>query len=528
MAKTVASLSVSINARTRGLRNGLKNAGRMVAQFQTQVNKTVGAIAKIGVGLGALGAGAAVSGTAIAIRSLDKLAKTADKLSIEPKALIALRDAAQQSGIEVGVFDTALQRMLRRIQEASKGKGEALGVLKDLGLDAQTLVRLAPEKQFLKISEAMGKAEKDGLGLARAMKLFDTEGVAMVNTIRLINEIGFKKFEDDVRRSGRAITREQLRPIESIGDRLSRIGDRFSGIFTQAAVKVSPALDKLLKRLERFLNLPSTIALINKGFKSLGDILDSITEENINKFLKKLEEIEKTIVSAWEAVIAFGRDAAKIFDTLGIKIGETFAKAALKIEKFRDEASLDVFKSVPSSAAFQKLVEQQDTSKFDPLRSSRATEEDPFSAIDTFGFIRSMDRMGDRFVTLGEVTVDAAKAVKKFGTGAVDAVKKIAKADPMFGNPARGTGTINGKTIKSLQGGFSSAFGASRPFVPQGLMGQKMGAPMFGSRFTPGGAPGTSMGGDASKKLEETNKILEDIKMKTPDVPQGTFVLIRG
>ena len=53
MARTVASLSVSINASLTGLRKGLTRAGKLVNNFKQRLGKLAGSIAR----LGAKGAG---------------------------------------------------------------------------------------------------------------------------------------------------------------------------------------------------------------------------------------------------------------------------------------------------------------------------------------------------------------------------------------------------------------------------------------------------------------------------------------
>jgi len=303
MARTVASLSVSINASLTGLRKGLSRAGKLVGNFKTRIAKLAGSVARLGAKAAGAAIGFAGLGTGLAARSLDKLAKTADKLDIDPTQLIALRDAAQESGVEVRQFDQGLQRMLRRIQEASKGTGEAKDTLKELGLNAKELVKLAPEVQFQKVAAAMSKAGDDGLGLSRAMKLFDTEGVALLNTLEKVNEKGLEPFVKQVKRSGRAVTRDQLRPIENVTDSLKRLGDRVGGIFVKLALAIAPVLDALLSQFEAFLNEPATVKAIDTAFK---DLTKSIRDTNIqmSDLIEKYNEIKTAFEAPGKALDA--------------------------------------------------------------------------------------------------------------------------------------------------------------------------------------------------------------------------------
>lgn len=313
MARTIASLSVSINARTRGLSRGLKNASNLVGKFRSDVTDLAGRMAKLGAGFALVGAGAVGFGLQRTIASMSDLAKVSDKLSIDPTPLIALRDAAQESGVQVKTFDMGLQRMLRRIQEASRGAGEAKDTLADLGLSAQRLAQMKPEEQFVEIAKAMGDAADEGLDLSRAMKLFDSEGVALINTLRAVNEKGLEHFISGVKESGRAVARAELVPSESIEDRMKRLGDRVGGIFTRLVKVIGPSLDSMLGKFERFLSSPDAIKPIDQAFRELGKFIRE-SDQHLKRFLDRIDDGK-------ESIVGFGSDVAKITSAIGTIIG---------------------------------------------------------------------------------------------------------------------------------------------------------------------------------------------------------------
>ena len=109
--------------------SGLKRVAGSVLNMKTAI---VGAI-------GAGGFGALIKSS---INAGDELAKTADKLGVTTQALAGLRHAAELTGVSTGTMDMAMQRFTRRAAEAAKGTGEAKGALQELGLDAESLVRL--------------------------------------------------------------------------------------------------------------------------------------------------------------------------------------------------------------------------------------------------------------------------------------------------------------------------------------------------------------------------------------------------
>jgi methyl-accepting chemotaxis protein len=115
---------------------------------------------------------------------IDKVAKMSARIGISTEALSELQYVAERSGVSVQSLGTALQRMVRRISEAAKGTGEAKNAIKELGLDAQQLAQLAPDQQFMAIAQAMEQVATQGDKVRLAMKLWDTEGVALLQTLK--------------------------------------------------------------------------------------------------------------------------------------------------------------------------------------------------------------------------------------------------------------------------------------------------------------------------------------------------------
>lgn len=195
---------------------------------------------------------AAAAGTyAALVRSqmgtIDSLAKTSDKLGIATEELQALRHAAELTGVSTGTLDTALQRMTRRTAEAAQGTGEAKAALEELGLDAQALARLSPDEIFRNISDAMEGVASQGDRVRLAMRLFDTEGVALVNTMKGGRE-ALDAYKQEVEDFGLAVSRVDAAKVEQANDALFRAGEVMRGALTKAAVEVAPIITEISNR----------------------------------------------------------------------------------------------------------------------------------------------------------------------------------------------------------------------------------------------------------------------------------------
>ena len=132
-------------------------AGRRVGETFNGAVTQIGRSART-VGIGIAAASATVIGLTRGVAELgDNSAKTADKLGMNVEALQELRYAAERSGVSSNTLDMAMQRMTRRVSEAARGTGEAKDALKEMGLSAEELTKMAPEEAIAEISDAMAK-----------------------------------------------------------------------------------------------------------------------------------------------------------------------------------------------------------------------------------------------------------------------------------------------------------------------------------------------------------------------------------
>lgn len=185
-----------------------------------------------------------------ASKSADSLAKTSDKLGITTEALSGLRHAAELTGVSSETMDMALQRMVRRLSEAANGTGEAVNALKELGLSAQELSAMAPDEAFQRLSAAMAETSTQGDKVRLAMKLFDTEGVALVNTMAL-GEQGLKDATEAAEAYGVALSRADAAKIERANDAMLRVQTVIKGIGTTISVHLAPFIEVIANKLAK-------------------------------------------------------------------------------------------------------------------------------------------------------------------------------------------------------------------------------------------------------------------------------------
>jgi lambda family phage tail tape measure protein len=198
--------------------------------------------------LGGVLAGVATVGglTALIDRSIsaaDAIGKTADKIGVGVEALQELRFAANLAGVEQRTMDMALQRFTRRVGEAAKGTGEAKEALATMGIalkDQSGHIRRS-EDLLGDVADALKAVEDPAERLRLAFKLFDSEGVALINML-----VGGSDALEEMRQRaqdlGIVLDESLVRNAERARSELDTLAQVISANLTRAVLDLAPAI----------------------------------------------------------------------------------------------------------------------------------------------------------------------------------------------------------------------------------------------------------------------------------------------
>jgi len=186
------------------------------------------------------------------LNATDALGKMADKIGIGTAELGGLRHAAELTGIATNTLDMGLQRMVRRISEAAAGTGEAKGALIELGLSAEALNKLSPDQQFKAIADAMEGVTEQGEKVRLAMKLFDSEGVALVNTLKG-GSAAISEMEQEAERLGLRLSRGLVAGVEKANDAMGTLGSYVANVFHRTVAELAPAIEAVTIKIREWM-----------------------------------------------------------------------------------------------------------------------------------------------------------------------------------------------------------------------------------------------------------------------------------
>jgi len=309
---------------------GLKGLGRQAELLRTGIRTLGGALigaATVG-GLGAL--------IDRSISAADAIGKTADKIGVGVEALQELRFAAKASGVEQQTLDMALQRFTRRAAEAAQGTGEAKDALAQMGIalrDQSGNLRRS-EDLLADVADAFARIEGPAERVRLAFKLFDSEGVALVNLLRG-GSGALEEMRERARDLGIVLDEHLVRDAERARTELDTLSQVISANLTRAALEAAPVIADLSSWLadvagkagiawERLFDAPE-----EKSLRTLRYELD-LASSTIEKLEGRIQELRESPTLGFTTFIDTAQINAvqKKIDELSRARGQTQARIA--------------------------------------------------------------------------------------------------------------------------------------------------------------------------------------------------------
>ena len=348
MTAGVSTIAIELEAQTAALKQGFAESRQAIAGLGQSMSGSVAVgLAKFHAGLaavkGALGAvRGAIEGVLSSMAGIAETENFADRIGIASDQLRILNYAAEQTGASAGTMQMALQRMTRRISEASTGSGEAVGALNELGLSAEYLAGLSPDKQFGAIADAMQNVSSQGDKVRLAMKLFDSEGVALVNTLAG-GSAGLDEFGAKAQQMG-LLLGDQGDKVRSASDAIANMQKAWHGMVQQIATLVAPWLEKIANFITRI------VEGFNKLFGRASETAETLGGEASKAAAAFVPPVDKEAIKAAEKA---AKEAEKRAKEIVRTIKKDFAEVAASPEKGIGAVTLG------SAAGFSAVYEAQ-------------------------------------------------------------------------------------------------------------------------------------------------------------------------
>lgn len=288
-------LNIVLAARDREFAQAMDRNTRRIERFARQSNKKfsgvtarfnkMGAAAKSNLrGIAtAVAALASVNSLKTTTARLDEIGKTADRLGLSTDALQEFRAAAEGAGVAQATFDMAMQRFGRRLAEARIGKGEAKDALAELKIEMFDAhgAALPLEQVFGQVADKMADMSSQTDRNRLAMKLFDSEGVALVNLLRE-GSAGMDEMRREARELGVVINESLIRKAEESQTKLDLMSRVISANLSTALINIAPLLVNAAEGIAAISGAVNEFLSISSAFEEVDNGLSSLEQSAID------------------------------------------------------------------------------------------------------------------------------------------------------------------------------------------------------------------------------------------------------
>lgn len=240
----------NLSKQTEGVRRAWSRMSKAGGQLAGQIrNVALGAVAA---------AGAAFAFAKRTSDAGDRVAKISEKLGVGVQTYQELEFAAGRARIGQDTFAMALQRFTRRAAEAAAGTGEAKDALSAMNIKLKNSDgTLRPAEALLgDVAESLSKIPDKATRVRIAFKLFDSEGVSMVNMLGNGRK-GLDEMRGAAREFGAVLSQDAVRGSTEFQDKLTNITGALRGLAGQVFSRFLPQINAAASALENLLKDPA-------------------------------------------------------------------------------------------------------------------------------------------------------------------------------------------------------------------------------------------------------------------------------
>lgn len=173
----------------------------------------------------------------------DSVAKAAKRTGMSAEAFSALGYAAELSGVSTEDLEAGVRKMQRTLAAAAGGSKSAQDGLAALGLTAESLLGLAPDRQMEVIADRLTRIRNPALQASAAMNIFGRNGA---NLLPLLQEgaAGMQALKDEAARLGLVVSTEDATAAEALNDAFDRMWKTLKRVVFDVGSALTPVLQR--------------------------------------------------------------------------------------------------------------------------------------------------------------------------------------------------------------------------------------------------------------------------------------------
>lgn len=265
VGKLAVDLELNSSKFQRGTESANKAMGNM-SKAASSLNKMLG-------GLAIAGGGAAFTGVIKgSLDAANRLNDLSDRIGTTAEGLSRLQYAADLTGVSQETLAMGLQRMTRRVSEAANGTGEAVGALDELGLSAAKLEQASPEQQFAVLADALEQVPDQADKVRLAMKLLDSEGVALLQTMKGGSQ-ALREYGAESDKVGATISTTFAQNATAANAAFKKLGAVTTGLTNQLAGDMAPTIEAIAEFMSTA--VPTAANFVSRAWNGIRAVIAS-------------------------------------------------------------------------------------------------------------------------------------------------------------------------------------------------------------------------------------------------------------
>lgn len=288
-----------------------------------------------------------------ALQAADEINKLSDRLGVGTEALSEYQFVAERTGVAFRNITDGFQKLGRRVSEAARGTGAAKDVLRELGLEAEKLDRLAIDQQFEVVADAIENVTSETDRLRIAQKLFDSENVKLLQTIKGGSE-ELQNLRKQYRDLGGTLSEETADAASDAIDAWTNLSAGTEALGVTLVSILAPVISDVVTWLSE--NIPDAVTAASRAF----DTLQVVIADAGSVITGALADAERNLAAVAEF---FGADTlAKAFRGAAEEYersSETFAAVSERIQETELDTSKSRIEGLQAGITFQELYNQK-------------------------------------------------------------------------------------------------------------------------------------------------------------------------
>ena len=173
------------------------------------------------------------------------IAGMAARTGLTVEAVSELGYAARQSGASVEDLEKTILALSKQVVAAANGSDQAEEALARLGVSAEALAGMRPDRQLALIADGVARIKDPGERTAAVLAALGEAGVKLSPALEG-GARGLEALREEARSLGLSTSAEQVRAAVDLGRAWGRLLDTFRAIVFQIGAAIAPALTELL------------------------------------------------------------------------------------------------------------------------------------------------------------------------------------------------------------------------------------------------------------------------------------------